>query len=407
MGKEIIGRLASGKVDPTMDELLEIATVIIAAKLVGELCERIQLSPILGQIIVGVVVGPSVLGLIEYDHAIRLLAELGIVILIFVVGLQTRVQELREVGRQAASAAGGGVLLPFALGMLLAALEGLRVEEGLILGAALTATSVAITAGVLMDLGKIRTKAAELILAAAVMDDVFGLLALTLVVGVVGAGAENPLMDLLPLLVFLVLVLPAGWKLIPLITRRLAGMRVQGSLFGIVVGIALIFAYLAEWSGLAAIVGAFLVGAIIAGGPYGERVVSNALPVYYFLSPFFFVSVGILFDLGSVIDAPLLVVAIASIAIVGKLVGCGVGARLTGVPTRTSIFVGVGMIPRGEVALIVATFARSFEIEAGNPLLGSKLFSMVAGMVMITALLGPILVRYLSRRFEANLNEVG
>ena len=390
-----------------MDELLEIATVIIAAKLVGELCERIQLSPILGQIIVGVVVGPSVLGLIEYDHAIRLLAELGIVILIFVVGLQTRVQELREVGRQAASAAGGGVLLPFALGMLLAALEGLRVEEGLILGAALTATSVAITAGVLMDLGKIRTKAAELILAAAVMDDVFGLLALTLVVGVVGAGAENPLMDLLPLLVFLVLVLPAGWKLIPLITRRLAGMRVQGSLFGIVVGIALIFAYLAEWSGLAAIVGAFLVGAIIAGGPYGERVVSNALPVYYFLSPFFFVSVGILFDLGSVIDAPLLVVAIASIAIVGKLVGCGVGARLTGVPTRTSIFVGVGMIPRGEVALIVATFARSFEIEAGNPLLGSKLFSMVAGMVMITALLGPILVRYLSRRFEANLNEVG
>ncbi len=407
MGKEIIGRLASGKVDPTMDELLEIATVIIAAKLVGELCERIQLSPILGQIIVGVVVGPSVLGLIEYDHAIRLLAELGIVILIFVVGLQTRVQELREVGRQAASAAGGGVLLPFALGMLLAALEGLRVEEGLILGAALTATSVAITAGVLMDLGKIRTKAAELILAAAVMDDVFGLLALTLVVGVVGAGAENPLLDLLPLLVFLVLVLPAGWKLIPLITRRLAGMRVQGSLFGIVVGIALIFAYLAEWSGLAAIVGAFLVGAIIAGGPYGERVVSNALPVYYFLSPFFFVSVGILFDLGSVIDAPLLVVAIASIAIVGKLVGCGVGARVTGVPTRTSIFVGVGMIPRGEVALIVATFARSFEIEAGNPLLGSKLFSMVTGMVMITALLGPILVRYLSQRFEANLNEVG
>ncbi len=389
-----------------MQQLMEIALAIILAKISGELFERAGQSPILGQIVVGIILGPSVFGLLAYDEAIKLLSELGIVVLIFLVGLQTRPGEMREVGLSATVSAAGGVVVPFGLGLASALLMGYSWSDGLILGTALMATSVAITAGVLMDLGKIRTKAAELILAAAVIDDVLGLLALTFIVAVLGTGGGNLLVSMIAAIVFWAIIFPLGWNLIPLVTSRLRRMRTEGALFTVVLGVVFVFAYLAETAGLAAIVGAFLVGMILAGSPDSDMIIRSTLPLYYFLAPLFFVSVGILFDISAVLTVPVLVAVITTMGVVGKVAGCGLGARITGSSTRASIFVGVGMIPRGEVALIIAGVARTFETASGNPLLGAELFSVIAGMAMITALVTPVSVRHLARRYAGNLNEV-
>lgn len=389
-----------------MNELLEIAVIIVLAKLAGEASERLGQSPILGQIVVGVLLGPSLLGLVAYDNLVELLAQLGIVFLIFLVGLQTRPSEIREVGVESGAIAVGGVVAPFLLGFVAAYAFGFNWTEGIILGASLSATSVAITAGAMMDLGRIRTKVAEMILAAAVIDDVLGLFVLTSVIAILGAGTGNPLNSILFTLVFLGVILPLTWKGVPILVGWLRRMRTEGGLYVIVLGLLFFFAYLAESAGLAAIVGAFLIGMILSQGEESGVTIRNTLPVYYFLAPFFFVSVGLLFDLKVVVDAPLMILVVSIMAIVGKIVGCGIPARLSGLPNSVSLFIGVGMVPRGEVALIIAGFARTFETASGHPLLGAELFSVIAGMSMVTIVISPIILKLLAKRFGKTIDKI-
>jgi len=389
-----------------MHELLEIAIVIISAKIGGEVSEYFGQSPILGQIIVGMVLGPSALGLVAYDEMIKLLAEFGIIFLIFMVGLQTRPRDIKEVGVPSGLLALGGVILPFLGGIGSAFFFGFHWQEGLILGAALSATSVALTAGVLMDLGRIRTKAAEMILAAAVIDDVIGLLILTMTIAVLGAGGMNPIISLLYALIFWAVLFPVGWKAVPIITSRLRRMKTEGGLFVIVLGILFLFAFAAESTGLAGIVGAFLMGMILSETHDSDMIMKSTLPIYYFLAPVFFVSIGILFDISVLLSAPLMVTVVTVVAILGKIAGSGIGTMISGVSGKVSLFIGFGMVPRGEVALIIAGFARTFETDAGNPLLGSELFSVITGMSLITILVTPSILKFIGDNYSEYLDKV-
>jgi len=386
--------------------LLEIAIVIILGKLSSEAAARLGQSPILGQILVGVIIGPSILGLVAYDDMIKLLAEFGIIFLIFVVGLQTRPKDIKDVGVPSGLLAIGGVILPFLGGIASAMLLGYHWQEGLILGAALSATSVALTAGVLMDLGRIRTKAADMILAAAVIDDVIGLLLLTLTVAILGISGVNPVVSLVYALVFWVVVFPLGWKLVPVLITYLKGLKSEWGIFIVILGILFLFAYAAESAGLAGIVGAFLLGIIVSGTQDSDMIMRSTLPIYYFLAPIFFVSIGILFDISVLVSSPGMVGLVTIIAVLGKVIGSGLGTTASGVNARASLFIGIGMVPRGEVALIIAGFARTFEINAGNPLLGSELFSVITGMSLITILITPMALKYIGERYGEDLDEV-
>lgn len=388
-----------------MQQLLQIALIVILAKVASEAFDRVGQSPIVGQVLVGIILGPSLLNIVIYDEVIEMLSQLGIVFLIFLVGLQSSAKEIREVGTESASSALGGVVLPFVLGFASAYALGFDWEEGAILGASLSATSISISAGVLMDLGKIRTKVAEIIMGAAVIDDVLGLLILTFIVALLGVGGRDPTVSILLAVLFWAVLFPLGWKVIPRLTPYFRKMKTEGAVFVMILGLLFLFASAAEIAGLAAIVGAFLIGLMLSGTD-SDRTVRNILPLYYFLGPMFFVSVGLHFDLSSLVSVPLLLVMVTVMALVGKIAGCGLATRALGVKWVPSLFLGVGMIPRGEVALIIAGFARTFEKTAGHPILGKELFSVIAGMSIVTIIITPILLKYLVDNYGEALNEV-
>lgn len=388
--------------------LLALIALLVAAKVGGALAERLGQPAVLGELLAGVLVGalPLVgfkgLAFMGTDPVVDALADLGVILLLFEVGLSTRLADLMKVGWSAFLVAAVGVVVPMILGALVGAWL-LPTAPGYVhvfLGATLSATSVGITARVLQDMGKVRTAEGQIVLGAAVIDDVMGLLVLAVMVGLAGgSGASTGFTAAVvtaKAVAFIGGSLLLGRWLAPRLFRLTARLRGRGVVFTAALVTAFVLALAADLAGLAPIVGAFAAGLVLEGVPFdellpeGESIEKLLVPLSGLLVPIFFVRMGLRVDLPGLAGGSLLLaVGLTAAAILGKQ-ACGLGVVNRGVDR---IAVGLGMIPRGEVGLIFAGMGLDMKF-AGRPVLGPGEFAAVVAMVMVTTLVTPPLLRW-------------
>jgi Kef-type K+ transport system membrane component KefB len=386
--------------------LLALLAIFAAAKLFGELAERIGQPAVLGEMAGGIVIGVSGFHLIDpHDAVLHLLSQLGVVLLLFLIGLETDLKRLLSVGGASVTVAVAGVALPFAGGAGAGMLLGYPSDVAIFLGAALTATSVGITARVLSDLGYLKSDEAQVILGAAVVDDVLGLVILA-VVSAVAAGQKMTTLAIAKMfglaVGFVALAIVIGSILAPHLIHWIARLRVAKALFFTSLMFAFALAWLADLAGSALIIGAFAAGLVLARTERGADIEHEVHDVAHFFVPIFFVLVGAAVDLRSLnpmnaATRPFFVVGLllTVVAVAGKLLA---GYAAFGRPLR-KIIIGVGMIPRGEVGLIFAQVGLTARV------LTSGLYSSVALMVMATTFVAPPALRVLLAKSRRERNE--
>jgi Kef-type K+ transport system membrane component KefB len=365
-----------------------LAAILIGAKLAGRLSQRFGLPAVFGELLLGLALGPSLLNLIQPSEPLALLAEIGVILLMFRAGLETDLVQMRQVGGVATIVAFGGVLLPLGGGFLLASAFGLGTLPALFVGAVLTATSVSISAEVLRELGKLRSRAGAAIMGAAVIDDVLGVVVLSVVLGLAGSG--DPLLAVGKMVLFFPVAWVIGDRLLPWLVKVEHHAGGREAVLAIGLGIVLLYAWAAEALGsVAAITGAYLLGIVVARHTHDEHILhhGSASLGYAFVVPIFFVNIGLSANATTLGAAPLFTALLLGLALVSKVVGCGVGALVGRFGRRESLQVGVGMIARGEVALVMVAAGRA----AG--LVDDTLFSAAIVMTLVTTLVTPPLLR--------------
>jgi Kef-type K+ transport system membrane component KefB len=397
---------------PFLQLIFSLILIITSAKVGGWLASRLRQPAVLGELLAGVLLGPSVVNMLGWPilanaHDPRLLSEtifeladLGVICLMFLAGLEIDAREMRRAGRVATLAGVSGVIVPLALGALVALPFGYRGPSAIFIGIILTATSVSISAQTLLELGQLRTRAGLALLGAAVIDDVLVILLLSLFTVLAGGGASlaSMLLVLLKMAAYLSATILLGFFVLPRLAEWVNTQPVSEGLAALVLVTALAFAWSAEVvGGLAAITGAF-----IAGVGFGRSRLRDDIQrhmhtlTYAFLVPVFFVSIGLKTDARALDVAALwFAAALALIAVISKVAGCGLGARLGGFNNMQALRVGVGMVSRGEVGLIVAS------VGVGAGLIQTEVFSVVTFIVLITTLVTPLLLRLTFNAQEA------
>lgn len=389
--------------------LVALIVLLAAAKVGGLLAERLGQPAVLGELVAGIALGAlPLLGLhgvedLGRNEVVEALAELGVILLLFEVGLTTRLADLVKVGLSAILVACIGVVVPMALGYGVGVwlLPGASPVAHLFLGAALTATSVGITARVLRDMGKVSSAEGQIILGAAVIDDVIGLLVLAVMVGLAGGGGSGGVAATLALVTakalgFVVGALVLGRWAAPRLFRLAARVGGKGVLFTLALLVCFGLSWIANAVGLAPIVGAFAAGLVLEGVPFtallGEeaRLEDHLVPLTAVLVPIFFVRMGLQVDVGALAGGSVaLLAALTAAAVVGKQ-ACALAVVTKGVDRLS---VGLGMIPRGEVGLIFANIGLTLTV-AGEPILGPAEFAAIIGMVLLTTVVTPPLLRW-------------
>lgn len=382
------------------DGLLALFIVFFASIIGGEVAMRLRMPSVVGQILAGVVVGASGFNWIPSESmpVLNVLAELGAVFLLFAVGIETPFEKIGQVGAEAFRVALLGVLVPFILGFGWALCSGSKAPEAAFVAAAFVATSAGITAKVLSDLGVIDKRFAQVILGAAVIDDVLAMLILT----VVSSVAEGTGVDLRA--IFFVLVQAIGFIFVLMTLGRKAAKR-GGQLLGkplsplspwsLSIAMCIGVAVLASYMGLAAIIGAFLVGMILAETEYQEWIHEKLVDLNEFIVPFFFVVVGMSVDIRafsswSMVGALLLATLLA---VIGKLAGGWLGAK------SDRAIIGVGMVPRGEVGVIVASLGKAFGV------LSASTYSLLVAMSLLTSIVAaPVLAVLIKNRASSSID---
>jgi Kef-type K+ transport system membrane component KefB len=370
--------------------LMELFVIFIWAKALAEVFEHFHLPGVLGEITAGAILGPNAIALIHPSEFTLSIAKVGAVFLLLNVGLETNPQELIRVGAKSLRVALGGVLLPFVAGFGYMLLRGFSPHEATFVGAALVATSVAVTARVLADLRVLSSESARVILGAAVFDDILGMLVLALVAGLASAGSIR----WLQLGILAVEAAGFAFAMIFVVPRLIRRVRVRIERFStqhapvfLAMGLGLGLSAAAERIGLAAIIGAFFTGLAFAeyGDEWGIR--PRVEGVAEFLGPFFFFTIGTQLDLRVFSSGSLLITAIvlSIIAIASKLIGCGV--PMLGSDWRTVLQVGVGMVPRAEVGLIVAALGLQMGLISKNS------YAVVVFMAFVTTIVTPPVLR--------------
>jgi Kef-type K+ transport system membrane component KefB len=371
--------------------LFQIFVMFTAAKVFGIAGERIRIPSVISELVVGILIGPHLLGLVQVVGWTRALAELGAIVLLFTVGIDQQMSELLKLGGKALAVAVLGVILPFVFGWGLLILLGHSHAESIFMGAAMVATSVGITARVLQDLGVIRTAVATVILGAAVIDDILGMIVLA-VVSSLSEGVNYLQIALVAsmAIAFTVFTLAVGRRVVRRMGPRVHRLSRNGdAYFPLALIICLGLSVAAAEIEIAAIIGAFLAGLAFSEQERTAAIREKFHSLYEFLVPFFFVTMGMQMDvtvLGRK-DVLLLAVLITLLAVIGKLVGCGLGAYRMG--WRPALQVGVGMVPRGEVGIIVAS------IGLGLATISDEVYSVVIIMVLATTLMAPPALRVL------------
>src|SRR6266436_3232692 len=409
---------------PALQLALLLAILLPACKIAASLFSRLGIPPILGELLVGVVLGPGAINLLhlrlfdggQATGALMLLAQLGGLVLMFVAGIETDIDRMREASVTAFLVALSGVIWPFFLGAVVAHLFGLSWQTACFLGGALTATSVSISARTLMDAGKVSSPEATVILGAAVIDDVMGLFVLAFLAASgstkkgtsfglapmasawlqqrLALATRHPLLVLMTLisvyvLVFFVVGYLAAQRWLDPLVLQLRKLTANEAVPSCVLALVLIYAISAEWLGsVAGITGAYLLGYVFAGSELKADVERSFYAIGHgLLIPLFFVSIGLSSDYRALAGHWILLLAIFVVAIVSKLVGCGLAAIGSGMSWVRSVRIGCGMISRGEVGLIVTAMG------ASTGIFGRSDVAVMVAVVLLTTLVTPLLLR--------------
>lgn len=373
--------------------LFELALIIFAVKLMGHLSTRIGQPSVFGKLLVGIILGPSLLNIIHPNALISELAEIGVILLMFLAGLETDLKEFKKNAFASTTVAIGGVILPFLGGMGLAMLFGFTSTVSIYIGTLLVATSVSISVQTLRELGKLKSREGVTILGAAVLDDVLGIIVLSTVLGLtVGAssgGLGSIVFLIIKICIFFILAVAIGYFILPLILKLFHRFQVTQTLLACGVMVALLFAYMAELFGVAGIVGSYVCGLMLSLTPYNEELTHQVETFSYpFFVPMFFVNIGLVANFREINpDIIWFGILLVIVAVLGKIFGCALGAKAARFSTKSSFGIGAGMVARGEVGLIIAMIG----IERG--IITNDIFSAAVIVVIATTLLTPPLIK--------------
>ena len=390
--------------------ILILSVIIFTAKAAGYFSTRVLKQPaILGELLAGLLLGPSLLDVLHYfpshpEEILHDLAEMGVLMLMFLAGLELHLSELARHARVSAFSGMMGVILPVGLGFGAGVLFDLRVDESLFLGLTLGATSVSISAQTLMELKVLRSRVGLGLLGAAVFDDILVLLFLSIFLAMQsGQGDVWTIVQVIAgMMIFLIAAVLFGLYVLPKLARLVAHLPISQGTLALALIVMMVYGLAAELvGGMAAITGTFLAGLMYARTPERESLERSVSALAYGLFvPVFFINIGLGIDLHEFnIDTLWLLVVVSVLAVIGKLLGSGFGARVAGFTTRESLQLGAGMVSRGEVGLIMATVG----IERG--MLQADSYSAIVGMILLTTLLTPPMLRFLFK--SPNKPEIG
>jgi Kef-type K+ transport system membrane component KefB len=372
--------------------LLTLFVMLAAAKIMAELFERLRQPAVVGEILAGILIGQSVLGWVAPSEITNTLAEIGVIFLLFTVGLETKPSAIFKVGLRAAMVAVLGVIVPFVAGYVLMRAWGGTSVQSLFIGTAMVATSVGITARVLAAMGLLAAKTSRIILAAAVIDDILGLLILALVSSAAAGKIDYLEIGITAVLAigFTVIVIFIGARVVTRLAPRIENLRVADSFFVFALLLCLGLSFAAAYIGVAAIIGSFLAGMALAEASVDNSTMHKQMRgVTEFLVPFFLVNIGmqLRLDVFREYSTIMLAIIVTLVAVATKLIGCGAAAISLG--WRRAGQVGIGMVPRGEVGIVVA------QIGLGLAVINDALFGVVLFMSAATTLIAPPFLKIL------------
>jgi len=368
--------------------ILQIFIILLATKFAGQISIRLGQPSVLGKILVGIILGPALLGWVHESELLTVFSEIGVLLLMFLAGLETDLKEMNRNLKAATLVAVGGIVLPIVLGFLGSQYYDMSVGESIFIGLLLSATSVSISVQTLRELGWLNSKEGTTLLGAAVLDDVIVVILLAVAMSFF-AGSDTNIALLIgkKILFFVVLILASKW-LVPQFIKLFSRFKVTEAILSAGLIICFSAAYFAEFLGLAGIIGTFFAGIAIAQTDFKKDIEHKVEPIAYgIFVPFFFVNIGVAVSFDGIGNQIGFIVIFSIIAIISKFAGAGLGAKLAGFNTKSSMGVGAGMISRGEVALIIAAMG----IESG--LLPTEYYTAMIIVVILTTIVTPPLLK--------------
>lgn len=382
-----------------MELFLQLAVIILCTKLAGDLAVRLGQPSVLGKLIIGVIIGPALLGWVHNTEVIEAFSHIGVLLLMFFAGLETDIKDLNRNRNSSIAVAMGGIIVPLVAGYASGIMMGMENSHALFLGLLISATSVSISVQTFKELGRLGSKESTTILGAALVDDILVVIALAIMMGFMTTSDVSLGWVIGKKIIFFFVIGIVGWRVVPILLRKLAPLKITESIISVGIVICLLFAYLAEYFGVSGIIGAFGAGLAISRTEFKGEVQHKLEPIAYAIFvPVFFVSIGLSVTFEGISEQVLIIVLLSIVAVLTKLFGSGLGAKLTGFNVSSSLIIGAGMISRGEVSLILSTIG----LNAG--LLAPKYFTSIIIVVIISTVVTPPLLKILFKRHEDKMN---
>lgn len=376
--------------------ILQLAIIIIASKAAGSLSTRLGQPSVLGKLLIGIVLGPSILGLINETETLAEFSQIGVILLMFIAGLETDIEEFKRTGKASTLVGFGGIIVPLVLGFFAGKILNLTTIGSWFLGLLFSATSVSISVQALKEMNKLKTSEGATILGAAVIDDVAVIIALAFLMSFTGSSV-NLIMVILMKILFFAGVIFAGWKIVPWFMSKFTYLKVTETVISSALAICFVFAYLAEYTGVAAIIGAYAAGVAISVTKFRDEVLEKVEPISYSIFvPVFFTFVGVTAQFSGISKNVGLIIFLSIFAILTKLIGASAGAKLAKFGWKSSFGIGAAMVSRGEVALIMATMGLE------SKLMSQDLFAVIVVTVLITTIVTPPMIKWL---FKTNVQK--
>jgi monovalent cation:proton antiporter-2 (CPA2) family protein len=375
--------------------IVQLAAILFAAKIAGDISVRLGQPAVLGKLLIGIVLGPSVLGIVQDTDILKEISQIGVILLMFIAGLETDIDQFKRTGKAATYVGVLGIVVPLALGYAAGMAIGLSMEKAVFLGLLLSATSVSISVQALKEMDQLKSKEGSAILGAAVIDDILVIIALAFLMSLTGSDVHLGAVILKKIIFFAVAILLA-WKVVPFVLRLFAPLRVSESVISAALIICFAFAYFAEAAGVAAIIGAYIAGLAVSFTDYKQEVFEKVETIgYSIFVPVFFTSIGVAVEFSGALKHIWLMLGLSVLAVLTKLVGAALGAKLAGFSWNSSFAVGAGMVSRGEVALIIAG------IGLETKLLTPDLFAVLVAVVLVTTIVTPPLLKAIFKGKQA------
>ncbi|MDM5326944.1 cation:proton antiporter [Neobacillus sp. CF12] len=367
--------------------ILQLAIILIASKIAGSLSVKLGQPSVLGKLLIGIVLGPSVLGVVNETDPLAEFSHIGVILLMFIAGLETDIDEFKRSGKASTFVGFGGIIVPLVLGYFAGIILTLTTMESWFLGLLLSATSVSISVQALKEMNHLKTPEGATILGAAVIDDIVVIIALAFLMSFAG-GDVNLTTVILKKVIFFAGAILIGWKAIPWFLKKFSSLKVTETVISSALIICFVYAYLAEYTGVAAIIGAYIAGVAISVTDFKHEVFEKVETISYSIFvPVFFTSIGVTVEFAGITDNIVLIAILCVLAILTKLIGSAIGAKAAGFGWNSSLGIGSAMVSRGEVALIIAAIG----LEA--TLLSQEMFAVLVVVVLVTTIVTPPMMK--------------